>query len=389
MDTGSIGPVTNMTSFIGTFGSFSSAIHGVLVSSILVPAVISSLVCGNVADIYGQPRTIMFGGLVFGIGAAIEASALSLAAFICGRVIAGLGEGFFLSISVVYICEISPAKRRGPLASIRQFATCLGLAVGYFVSYGTSTLGSSASWRLPLAIQSFLAFIFATGCTLVPSSPRRLLILGRDKEAARAAARLGIPIHEVELLTFSNTAVRPKEKSPETGLLQSIRSTFRDFSKALRKDVRKRTIIGCIIMAGQQLAGIDGVLYYAPLLFEQAGLASEQASFLASGVSAILILVATVPATLFSDRWGRRSSTIWGGLLMTCCMFLIGSLYASGSVHTTHGAARWVVIVTIYVFAVAYNVSWGIAIRIYTSEIQPIKTRPIACSLAQSSNWVS
>ena len=142
-------------------------------------------------------------------------------------------------------------------------------------------------------------------------------------------------------------------------------------------------------MAGQQLAGIDGVLYYAPLLFEQAGLTSEQASFLASGVSAILILVATVPATLFSDRWGRRSSTIWGGLLMTGCMFLIGSLYASGSVHTTHGAARWVVIVTIYVFAVAYNVSWGIAIRIYTSEIQPIKTRPIACSLAQSANWVS
>ena len=38
-------------------------------------------------------------------------------------------------------------------------------------------------------------------------------------------------------------------------------------------------------------------------------------------------------------------------------MALIGSLYASDSVHETYGLGRWVVIVTIYIFAVSYCMS--------------------------------
>jgi hypothetical protein len=57
------------------------------------------------------------------------------------------------------------------------------------------------------------------------------------------------------------------------------------------------------------------------------------------------------------DKWGRRTSTILGGLLLCSCMTLIGSLYASDSVHANAGLGRWVVIVTIYVFAVTYCVS--------------------------------
>lgn len=98
-------------------------------------------------------------------------------------------------------------------------------------------------------------------------------------------------------------------------------------------------------------------LKYAPLLFQQAGLSSSNASFLASGVSAILIFVASIPAFLLADRWGRRASTIYGGVLVTTTMALIGSLYASNSVHKSTGPARWVVIVSIYIFAMSYCMS--------------------------------
>ena len=57
------------------------------------------------------------------------------------------------------------------------------------------------------------------------------------------------------------------------------------------------------------------------------------------------------------DKWGRRTSTILGGLLLFSCMILIGSLYATDSVHATYGAGRWAVVVTIYVFAVSYCTS--------------------------------
>jgi len=69
-------------------------------------------------------------------------------------------------------------------------------------------------------------------------------------------------------------------------------------------------------------------------------------------------------------------------------MFTIGALYASDSVHTT-GAARWVVIVAIYVYAVLFSLTWGVIIKVYASEIQPAETRATASSLSQSSNWVS
>ncbi|KAL1615096.1 hypothetical protein SLS56_011934 [Neofusicoccum ribis] len=384
LETGSIGPVTIMDSFTATVGHFNATIHGVIISTILITAAFSSLISGNVAEIYGRPKTMMFGGAVFGVGTALEASAQNLAMFICGRIIAGIGEGFTLSLPVVYICEVSPAKRRGPLASLPQFAAVLGIACGYFICYGTSRINNStASWRVPLAFQSILGFTFTVCCTLVPQSPRWLLAKGRPTEAARALARLGIqPDQHDEPL---NTNIAEVELTPLT-LLSSIRLTFTDLGQAFTRTVRKRTALGCFLMAMQQFSGIDGILYYAPLLFRQAGLSSNQASFLASGVSALAILGATIPATLFSDVWGRRASTIYGGLTLASYMVLIGSLYAAGSVHADRGAARWVAVVAIYLFAITFSATWAIALRVYAPEIQPPRTRASASSLAQSSN---
>ncbi|OJD33875.1 mfs sugar transporter [Diplodia corticola] len=392
LDTGTIGPVTAMSSFEASFGSFSPTVHGVIVSSILIPAALSSLITGNVADLYGRPRTIMFGAFVFGIGAAIEAASNNLGAFIAGRVITGVGEGFFLSVLVVYVCEISPARRRGPLASLPQFGTTIGIAAGYFISYATSRIQSSASWRVPLAFQSFMALSFSVFCTLIPPSPRWLLQKGRAKEAAQVLARLGVPASEMEesLRTGGGDDEEPQGEGADDRqptLRENIRASFSEISKAFAPGVRKRTFLGCFMMGMQQFSGIDGVLYYAPLLFTQAGLSSEQASFLASGVSALVIFGTTIPATFFSDHWGRRPSTIYGGLCLAGTMVLIGSLYASNSVHTDHGAARWVVIVAIYAFAVIFSGSWAIAFKVYASEIQPPQTRASASSLAQSSNW--
>lgn len=145
------------------------------------------------------------------------------------------------------------------------------------------------------------------------------------------------------------------------------------------------------------------------MLFQQAGLSTSKASFLASGVSAILIFVTTIPAVIYSDRIGRRPSTLWGGFILSASMALIGSLYASESVHESYGAGRWVVVVMIYVFTVCYCMSklvtellklvglllislfqaWAVGVKVFASEIQPIATRATATSLAQSANCVS
>lgn len=102
MDTGIIGPVTVMDSYQSEFGSKSAVVHGLIVSTILIPAAVSSMLfAGKVADAIGRPQNIAIGALIFGIGAALEAGATKIAMFIAGRVIEGIGEGLYLGTLVV------------------------------------------------------------------------------------------------------------------------------------------------------------------------------------------------------------------------------------------------------------------------------------------------
>lgn len=103
MDTSIIGPVTVMDSFIADFGVASAIMHGLIVSSILIPAAVSSFFAGRVADAVGRAKGISLGGLLLGVGAGLEAAAMRLSMFIVGRVVEGIGEGLFLGNLVVYV----------------------------------------------------------------------------------------------------------------------------------------------------------------------------------------------------------------------------------------------------------------------------------------------
>lgn len=100
------------------------------------------------------------------------------------------------------------------------------------------------------------------------------------------------------------------------------------------------------------------------------------------------MLAATVPAFLLTDHWGRRVSAISGGVGLSGLMFLIGGLYAAGLV-TAEGAARWVVVVAVFLFGMGFCATWGIVAKVYASEIQPGNTRGAANSVAMGLSFVS
>ncbi|KAF2676203.1 MFS general substrate transporter [Lentithecium fluviatile CBS 122367] len=291
LDTGTIGPVTSVKAFQDSFGTMRATKHGTVVPAILLPVTFTGLFAGNLADVYGRGTAIIL---------------------------------------------ISPTQRRSPLVSIASFLLVFGLAFGYFMSYGTARmLVTSMSWRIPLIFHVLMSFSFAAACSKLPPSPRWLQLKGRNEEAQleeMASESNDIPI--------------------QRGFAASVRATNQHYAKVFQSGSRSCAALACFLMAFQQFSGIDGLLFYAPLLFQRAGLASEQASFLASGVSALAMLAVTIPASIYCDRWGRRTSTIVGGVLSTAMMPLI-----------------------------------GISFRIYASEIQPSSTRVGATSLAQSSNW--
>lgn len=100
------------------------------------------------------------------------------------------------------------------------------------------------------------------------------------------------------------------------------------------------------------------------------------------------MLAISVPAFLLADKWGRRTSAITGGVGLSGCMFLIGSLYAADLVHP-YGTARWVVIVSVFLFGLTYCATWGIVGKIYATEIQPTHVRAAANCVAQGLGFVS
>ncbi|KAL9108571.1 MAG: hypothetical protein Q9227_006657 [Pyrenula ochraceoflavens] len=405
MDTGIIGPVTVMPDYISRFGAHSAIVHGAIISSILVPAAISSFFAGHVADLLGRRKCIAVGALIFGIGTALEAGAVRLAMFVVGRCIEGLGEGFYLGTLVVYICEITPPSRRGPLTAGPQLLLTFGLLTGYFTCYGTVNMGSSFSWRTPFIILASLSLSFsvASFLWLIPS-PRWLTLKGRQTQAASSWDRLQVDEKDREETEIDgqvendaqscqkdmkSASENEQEKAlPHDGRLRNHK-TENEFFDVFSHNVRGRTFLAVFIMGMQQFSGIDGVLYYAPIIFQQAGISSSEASFLASGVSAIVIMAATIPATIFADKWGRRASMVWGGLSMGVAMLLIGALYAANTVHADTGAARWVVIVTVYIYVILYCVTWSISCKIFVAEVQPQHTRASATNLAHGSNWVA
>ncbi|OQE16623.1 hypothetical protein PENFLA_c027G08822 [Penicillium flavigenum] len=304
--------------------------------------------------------------------------------FIVGRIVEGVGEGLFLGNLVVFICEISPTSTRGALTTGPQLAITLGLVMGYFISYGTSSLRSSLSWRMPfILLAAFSMVLCGLSLLYLPESPQWLGLHGRYAMAEEAWDKLGVSRAEREKVVLQ---VRTREVNSETEKVKD--GTMDKLLAIFSKDVIGRTILAVFLMGMQQMSGIDGVLYYAPQLFQKAGLASSEASFLASGVSALVIFAVTIPGLIYADKWGRRSSIVYGGVVMGVLMFLMGGLYAGNAVHKTTGAGRWVVIVCIYIFSAIYSVTWGISVKVYSAEIQPQRTRASATTLAHSSNWV-
>ncbi|SGY15415.1 BQ5605_C013g07363 [Microbotryum silenes-dioicae] len=353
-DTGSIGAITAMPQFIEHFGELSEFLRGFVVAVILIPSAITGMFAGSVADRIGRRRTVSVGTLIFAAGMAMCVAAPNLIVFIVGRCVAGSGEGLFLSAGTVYL---------GRIMTMYQMFLTAALALGFFVCYGTIRVQSSLAWRLPIIISASVAFLTGIASLLIlPYSPRWLVSQGRKAEAEAV----------LSLITSGDEEERKE-------LLQlPPRGDKAGWIDIFRKGVRGRTLLGAFLNIFQQLSGIDFVLFYAPLLFAQAGLDPKTSAFVASGVTGVVLFVMSAISATYVDRAGRRTLFLRGGLGIAVCHTLIGALYASGAAYSPGG--KWAIIVLIELFAILFSGTWAIVVRIYSTEIQPSRTRSAASS---------
>ncbi|OZJ01373.1 hypothetical protein BZG36_05662, partial [Bifiguratus adelaidae] len=119
-------------------------------------------------------------------------------------------------------------------------------------------------------------------------------------------------------------------------------------------------------------------------------------------------MVATIPAVIFIDKWGRRPTLISGAILMALCMAIVaGTIHAhnggilfvnsgnsTGSAGSNKGAllnsfsATIVVIVFLYLFVACFAYSWGPCGWLYPAELYPQRVRAKAISMTTAANWL-
>jgi MFS family permease len=65
------------------------------------------------------------------------------------------------------------------------------------------------------------------------------------------------------------------------------------------------------------------------------------------------MFLATIPAVLYVDKWGRKPTLIIGAICMGICHFIVGAIIATSEDNwEAHKVAGWVAVVFIWIFAI-------------------------------------
>ena len=347
------------------FWHSSDLFHGLVVMSTALWGTVLGAFTGSIpTNKLGRKKTLVFIGVLFfvsAIGSALVSDPFSFAFF---RFIGGIGIGISTIVSPSYIAEISPANKRGSLVALYQFNIVFGILMAFVSNYFLKDIGENA-WRWMMGMEAVPAFIYTLLVMGVPESPRWLLEYKNDK------------IKAVHVL---------KEMDPNANFEEEILAIEREKGEEatneniFMKKYRIPLLLAFFIAFFNQTSGINAFLYYAPRIFELAGL-EKSASFLSSiGIGAVNLIFTLVGITMI-DKFGRRT-------LMYICSF---GYIVSLSLVALAFMLKWqgiLVPIFFFLFIAAHAVGQGAVIWVFISEIFPNKLRAAGQAFGSSVHWI-
>lgn len=344
----------------------SDLFHGTFIMSMaLWGTVFGALLGGIPCDRYGRRRTLFWIGVLYLLSALGSALAPNPYFFSAARFIGGLGVGASSVAAPIYISEITPAKSRGKLVALYQFNIVFGILVAYLSNYLIGTLFDANAWRWMLGVEAIPAAIYALFVLGVPESPRWLLLRKNDESTARDLLAQLNPTESIDRLV---TAIR-NSVSEDVPL-----------SKFLSKTFKVPITLAFLLAFFNQLSGINFVLYYAPRIFEQAGIAAGEV-LSASVPIGVVNLLFTLLGMYLIDRAGRTK------LMYIGSFGYIASLSGVAWAFFT-GAEGTVVVAFVCAFIASHAVGQGAVIWVFISEIFPNAVRDFGMSLGSGTHWV-
>ncbi len=340
--------------------------HGIFIMSMaLWGTVIGAMFGGIPVDRIGRKRTLFWIGVLYLVSALGSALAVDPYSFSILRFIGGVGVGASSVAAPTYISEIAPAKKRGRLVALYQFMIVFGILIAYVSNYLLGNIGDNA-WRWMLGVEAIPAAIYLIMVTGVPNSPRWLVLHNHDEETAKELLQIMNPEADVEAEV---AAIRQSETT------ESDQSGF--FSN---KKYRFPIMLAFLLAMFNQLSGINFVIYYAPRIFEAAGLNTENALFSSAGIG-IINLLFTLLGMYLIDRAGRKKLMLIGSIGYIVSLALVSRAFFT----ETYGAS---VPIFLFIFIASHAIGQGAVIWVFISEIFPNSVRAFGQAFGSFTHWI-
>jgi SP family xylose:H+ symportor-like MFS transporter len=361
--------INGAVGFLETHFSLTAAMKGWASSSALLGCVIGVSFAGAFSDWLGRKKTLVLAGVLFLVSSIGTALPQTLTQLVIFRILAGVGVGIASMASPMYIAEVSPARFRGRMVSVNQFAIVSGMLVIFFVNYFIARQGSSdwqvtTSWRWMFASGIVPSSLFLVLLLFAPESPRWLMKQGLADQALAILRRIdGLKFAEAESKSIQQTLAK------ESGSLAQL------FQPGLRRVL----ILGVALAVLQQITGINVFLYFGTEIFKGLG-SSVDAALLETVVVGCVNLGFTIVAIWTVDKLGRKPLMLVGAAGMGAC------LLAMGLAAQFEQTAAWV-LAFILGYIACFALSVGPVTWVILSEIFPTKIRGRAMSIATLCLW--
>ena len=341
--------------------------HGIFIMSMaLWGTVLGSLAGGIPTKKFGRKNTLIAVGILYLVSALGSGLAPDPYSFSIFRFLGGVGVGASTVAAPTYISEISTAKSRGTLVALYQFNIVFGILIAFLSNYLLDGFTGANDWRWMLGVEAIPAAIYCLLIFGVPQSPRWLITVKKDKAGALAVLER----------ILGNRAEAEKEVEEITLSTHQEGSNTRLFSGAFKRPL----LLAFLLAFFNQLSGINFILYYAPVILENAGFASSD-SLLSSIAIGGTNLAFTFVGLYLIDRMGRKSLMYIGsiGYVISLAMVAYG--------FKTEASAGFNLFF-ILTFIASHAVGQGAVIWVFISEIFPNSVRAAGGAWGTGTHWV-
>lgn len=338
------------------------AFHGAVVMGMaLWGTVLGAIFGGKPLDAFGRKKTLIAIGILFSVSALGTAFANDPYTFAFFRFLGGIAIGASTVAAPTYISEIAPASKRGFLVALYQFNIVFGILIAFFSNYCFHDFGEN-SWRWMMGILFVPAIIYSVLAFFIIESPRWLLSKSQLEQAEICFKTINPTDDFEDFVKLTN--------------LSKLATSETIFDKKYRTPL----LLAFFLAFFNQFSGINAFLYYAPRIFELAGLGEKTALLSSIGIG-FANLIFTILGVFLIDRLGRKSLMYIGSIGYIISLSMVSMAFF----FEWKGMA---VPGFLFLFIASHAIGQGAVIWVFISEIFPNHLRASGQAFGCSTHWV-